>query len=1045
MLAPALPEDEVLRIAALLGCKILDTSPEARFDRLTKLASTYFDVPIALVSLVDSERQWFKSHQGLDATETPRNISFCGHAILQDEIFCVEDTFDDPRFADNPLVTAAPLIRFYAGAPLKNAEGYRLGTLCIIDTEPRQLSQEQRDALRTFADCVEDEVNRTKTHEEEKQNLSKTTDLLRSVLDSAYEYSIIATDADGLISTFNRGAELMLGYQAEETIGKFNLTQLHLGHKIDALAAQFNAGRKNPTPGFSALTESARRQGSDKREWIYVHKSGQQIPVSLVITTTRNAKGKITGYLAIADDISDTKSLKSQQRLQLGALNAAANAILITDADGRIRWTNPAWSQLTGFSADEVIGKNPNIVKSDQQDDSFYQDLWKTILAGKTWQGEIINRRKNGSHYFEYQTITPLLDENGQIEAFIAIKEDITQQKKAEAALRDQVAQTQAIVDNIIDGIITIDKRGIIQSFNPAAETLFGYSGEEAKGNNVKILMPSPYQEEHDQYLHNYLATGIARIIGIGREVVGRRKDGSLFPMDLSVSQISREGEIVFVGLVRDITERKRIEKMKTEFVSTVSHELRTPLTSISGSLGLITGGAFGEMPSQAIKMLEIAHKNSLRLTYLINDLLDMEKLVAGKMRFDMQIHPLNSLVEMALESNQTFGVEHGVTIELTSEIPEDKVRVDQERLMQVFSNLFSNAIKYSPANGKVELSVEDKPFSLIIKIKDHGPGIPNEFRHRIFQKFSQADASDTRIQSGTGLGLAITRELVERMGGQIDFESVEGQGASFFFELPKQVAFERGHRNERDNASNKKRILVVEDEPDIAKLLAMVLTRAGYEVDIAYNGKQALEALDRRHYSAMTLDLMLPDISGIEIIAKTRSRDSGEELPIIVISAKMEQGKLELTTNDENIDWLAKPIDEGNLIQTLADKLKAIKANNDQTIRVLHVEDDVDLHQVIAAMVGESVTFDLAVNLAEARQQLVTNQYDTVLLDLSLPDGSGLELLPQIRKSQSNARIAILSAKDPSQTEVQAVETTLVKSQISPTELLNAIQREVE
>lgn len=349
-----------------------------------------------------------------------------------------------------------------------------------------------------------------------------------------------------------------------------------------------------------------------------------------------------------------------------------------------------------------------------------------------------------------------------------------------------QAQHTQAIVDNVIDGIITIDAGGRIESCNRSAERIFGHASDEMVGRNVSMLMPEPHRGAHDGYLRRYLATGERRIIGIGREVEGRRRDGSLFPMELAVTEIEQAGRRLFVGMVRDITERRRMERMKSEFVSTVSHELRTPLTSIKGALGLMCGGALGALPARAREIADMALKNSERLANLIDDLLDMEKIAAGQMRFDLREQPLMPLVEQALQANQGYAEQCRVRFVLAERVEGAHVRVDAQRLLQVLSNYLSNAAKFSPAGGTVSVSVGRGDGLLRVAVSDQGPGVPESFQDRIFQKFSQADASDTRQKGGTGLGLAITKELVERMGGRVGFHTVAGHGATFFFDLPE-------------------------------------------------------------------------------------------------------------------------------------------------------------------------------------------------------------------------------------------------------------------
>ncbi|TYT74411.1 PAS domain S-box protein [Desulfobotulus mexicanus] len=369
---------------------------------------------------------------------------------------------------------------------------------------------------------------------------------------------------------------------------------------------------------------------------------------------------------------------------------------------------------------------------------------------------------------------------------------EVRERKEAETVQKQNSRHLQAILDNVLDGIITIDPVGTVASFNHAASRIFGYESFEVVGKNIRMLMPEPYHSEHDGYLARYRETGIPRVIGIGREVSGRRKNGDVFPLELAVSRLERENHTLFIGIVRDITERKRVENMKDAFVSTVSHELRTPLTSIRGGLGLVTGGALGPVSEKIQHLLMIAYRNTDRLTIIINDLLDMEKLIAGEMHFNMKKQPLLPLVLRSMEENQAYADNYGVDFVLDFQVDEGLlVLADTLRFQQVLANLLSNAAKFSPAESSVKVGVSVEGARVRIYVQDEGPGISEDFKDRVFEKFSQADGTDQRQKGGTGLGLAISREIMSHMGGEIGFLSEEGKGATFYFYLP--VAKESG------------------------------------------------------------------------------------------------------------------------------------------------------------------------------------------------------------------------------------------------------------
>jgi PAS domain S-box-containing protein len=357
----------------------------------------------------------------------------------------------------------------------------------------------------------------------------------------------------------------------------------------------------------------------------------------------------------------------------------------------------------------------------------------------------------------------------------------VSQRKDAEQISKEYAQHTQTILNNVVDGIITIDENGRIASMNPAAQVLFRCKSEDFLGRYATSLLPPGLRQSQESQQAYLPVPGVKPLLGTNRELDGLRSDGSIFSMEMALSVIRRQGRLIYICTVRDISDRKRIERLKNEFVSTVSHELRTPLTSITGALGLLQGGAMGEMSEKISSLIGIAYKNCQRLTLLINDLLDIEKIAAGKMQFDLKTELVLPLVQQALDANKVMAQERHIQLRIRTDLTEASILVDAKRFIQVLSNFLSNAIKFSPAAATVlvELSLNDR--WVRIGVTDQGPGIPEKFRDRLFQRFSQADASDTRQTGGTGLGLAISKELVHGMNGTIGFESVEGTGATFY------------------------------------------------------------------------------------------------------------------------------------------------------------------------------------------------------------------------------------------------------------------------
>jgi PAS domain S-box-containing protein len=575
---------------------------------------------------------------------------------------------------------------------------------------------------------------------------------------------------------------------------------------------------------------------------------------------------------------------------------------------------------------------------------------------------------------------------------------------------------------------------GWFKHLNPSWEAVLGWTAEE--------LMSRPFTEFVHPDDRGSTASERRRLssgdVTLDFENRYLAKDGTY--RWLSWRSVAVEERELIYAVARDVEEQKRIEQLKNDFVSVVSHELRTPLTSIRGSLGLIAGGVAGELPAKARSLVDIAAKNCERLVRLINDILDVEKIESGQMGFRLAPVDLAALAGQAIESNRAYAEGYEVGLRIAGTAEEARVWGDADRLLQVITNLISNAVKFSPRGGVVEVAVTCWEGEARVAVTDQGPGVPPEFRQRIFEKFAQADSSSTREKGGTGLGLSISRAIVERHQGRIGFTSEPGVATAFFFDLP---LFELPERGEPAAAgpemAERPLILICEDDRDVARLLSLMLEREGYRADVALDAAEARRLLRERSYAALTLDLVLPGQDGISLIRELRGNEATSRLPIVVVSVCAEDGRAELNGGAVGVvDWLVKPIDEHRLRSAMR---QATRRPLGAGALILHVEDDPDLQRVVAAIVDSDATVEQALDLAAARERLARRRFDLVILDLSLPDGSGLELLPFLGSLDPATPVLIFSAHEVDAAVADRVASVLVKSQTSNRELLERIR----
>ena len=492
------------------------------------------------------------------------------------------------------------------------------------------------------------------------------------------------------------------------------------------------------------------------------------------------------------------KSTEALQRLSMVA-SRTTNSVIITDTEGKTEWVNDAFTNLTGYKLDEIAGKKPgDFLQGSDTDKKIVEKISKELKSKKSFSEDIINYTKSGVPYWIHIDCDPIFEEQ-ELLGFISIESDITQRKLTEEELKNRTAQLNAVLNAATEiSVISTDINGLITTFNAGAEKMLGYKSSEIVDKAspaIFHLEPEVNLRSHElsKQLHEKIE-GFNTFVVIPnlkgsetREWTYVKKDGTHISVLLSVTpMLSNSNETIgYLGVAQDITERKRLDSMKKEFVSTVSHELRTPLTSINGTLGLLKGGAVGDIPKAAENMLTVAIENTERLTFLINDLLDMDKIANGKMNFELQKKKIIPLLEQSVKMNTAYAEQYNVNYKIISHCDKAKAHIDPNRFLQIMANFLSNAAKFSHAGSTVDITVECVNNNIKISVHDYGIGIDEDFYNHIFNKFSQADSSDTRKKGGTGLGLAITQELVKGMNGSVSFQSKKGEGSVFWVELP--------------------------------------------------------------------------------------------------------------------------------------------------------------------------------------------------------------------------------------------------------------------
>ncbi|MBF0135220.1 MAG: CHASE domain-containing protein [Magnetococcales bacterium] len=718
-------------------------------------------------------------------------------------------------------------------------------------------------------------------------------------------------------------------------------------------------------PAFEAQMEM-------KRSWMIIQ-VGVLVSIlsSLFIWLLLNGRARAVG---IAEQM--THDLRRSEATVRAILDTAVTPIITIRASGKIQSFNPSAEKLFGYASREVLEQNVNMLMPEPYRSEHDGYLARYLREGEPriiGRGrELAGRRKDGSIFPMHLSVGEVTVTGESM--FVGIVVDISERISAEAELlrhRDHLeelvsiatAEVKAIVQTAVNGIITIDESGIIHVFNPSAEMLFGWTREEILGKNVSLLMQEPFSSQHNDYIQRFYKTGEARIIGSGREITAKRKDGSTFPAHLAVGHARLSAtKHYFVGFVADITQQKRNEadlrqakedaeagaRAKAAFMANMSHEIRTPMNAVIGFAEVLLQDA-GLAPASRQHVKTIL-SSARALLGIINDILDISKLESGKFVLETVCFHLPNFMTDTLRTVEHRAAEKSlkISIDLDTALP-NRLLGDPTRLRQVMLNLVGNAIKFTE-KGQISITVQagEKPDMLLFAVRDTGIGMTPEQMAKVFEPFSQADASTTRRFGGTGLGTTISKQIVAMMGGTIRVESELGKGSVFLFtvHLPPASGDEECLYEESDILAEGYlsprlfRILLAEDIEANATLALLRLQKQGHHVTWVKNGLEAVAAYREQSCDLILMDVMMPELDGLEATRKIRAleKESGTHIPILALTASVmrEENEQCLAAGMDGVE--AKPIDFNRLFLTMEQTVPAGVGQPDTTQHTSHI-----------------------------------------------------------------------------------------------------------
>jgi PAS domain S-box-containing protein len=764
---------------------VFERNPDPEMDEIVELAAVLSNAEYAYLGSIDQNRLWFKSQFGFKGLEQPRWSTGCQRMLEIGQPLLISDAAADAHFPPTGIpVPGARLCRSYAGTLLIDPDRQLVGTFAILAEQPNRFTPEHLTLLEVLGRQALTRIelyNRIRAQEQAQRARMRTERALATerlfvaaTLDSVPAL-VAVLDTAGRTVRMNQSCATLTGLSLADAVGRPFVEDVLESEDRHWVAAR--------------LREAASGQVSGPHETVWRIAGGNTRRVSWTLRPLQGPNEEIQYIIVTGQDVTEQreteKALHSSETRYREVVENSLGFIFTCSMEGRFTSLNAFTAETLGYRAEALVGRAVADLL-DRQGSADFQDCLRSLESSEEWQGALALRRSDGV-YRRIAFRSRRMQLPGERPFVLNHGIDITEQHEAEQALHMATRQRELILESVGDGIYGIDLDGRITFVNQAGAAALGCTPEQLTGRDMHQVIHhthadgTPYSRSTSPILQALRRCESIRM----RDEVFWRNNQTAFPVEYSANPILENGRVSgMVVAFRDVSERRRLEKMKDEFISTVSHELRTPLTSLRASLGLIASGSLDRRPEKQHQMVEMAIANSDRLIRLVNDILDFDRVGKGKLPLDRL--PVEAMVLLRRAADVAYPQANQAHITLRIEAPPMQVLADEERILQVLNELVANALKFSQSDTTIRLSAHPSAEGQVsFSVEDQGRGISPEKLERIFDRFQQGDASDSRALGGTGLGLALCRSIVEQHGGRIWAESTPGMGSKFQFTLP--------------------------------------------------------------------------------------------------------------------------------------------------------------------------------------------------------------------------------------------------------------------